>query len=141
MPDRPREEPDVSHLPGRLALLVVAAALAWSGCGKQHGSEKAQLAPGGTEQTIAVDAHDMAFRPKTITVEPHGEVVVTVENRGKLTHTFTTDSPAADVVLQPGARQEIRLPVAAPVHFFCRFHEASGMRGSICPVDGECRSA
>ena len=131
----------MSHLRPRAALVVLAAALAWTGCGKQHGSEKAQLAPGGQEQTITVDAHDMAFRPKTIGVEPHGEVVVTVENRGKLAHTFTTDEPQGDVVVEPGERRTIRLPATGPVQFFCRFHEASGMRGSICPVDGECRSA
>ena len=130
----------MSRVPARLGFLALAAALTWTGCGKQHGSETARLAPGGKEQTITVDAHDMAFRPKTISVEPHGEVVVTVENRGKSAHTFTTDSPQGDVVLEPGDRRTIRLPATGPVQFFCRFHEASGMRGSICPVDGECRS-
>ncbi len=131
----------MSSVAVRLALVVTAAVLATTGCGKQHGSEKAQVEPGGTEQTITVDARDMAFRPKTISVEPHGEVVVTVQNRGRMAHTFTTDSPAGDVVLQPGDRHDVRLPADAPVQFFCRFHEASGMRGSICPAEGECRSA
>ena len=125
---------------GRPVLIGLVAALAWTGCGKQHGSETAQMGPGG-EQTITVDAHDMAFRPKTISVEPHGEVVVTVRNTGKLSHTFTTDTPAGDVVLEPGDSRTVRLPADAPVQFFCRFHEASGMRGSICPAEGECRSA
>ncbi|MDQ4067998.1 MAG: cupredoxin domain-containing protein [Actinomycetota bacterium] len=131
----------MSSVPFRLALAVAASALAAAGCGNQHGSEKAQLAPGGTEQIVTVHAHDMAFRPKTISAEPRGDVLVTVENRGRLAHTFTTDSPAGDVVLQPGDRHEVRLPAGAPVQFFCRFHEASGMRGSICPGEGGCRSA
>ncbi len=133
--DRPRHARVVS-----LALLPLTAVLAASGCGKQHGSEQARLGPSG-EQTITVDAHDMAFRPKTIGVDPHGEVVVTVRNTGKLRHTFTTDTPPRDVVLEPGESRTVRLPADAPVHFFCRFHEASGMRGSICPAEGECRSA
>ncbi|HEX2041585.1 MAG TPA: cupredoxin domain-containing protein [Acidimicrobiales bacterium] len=124
----------------RAVLLIVAAVLASTGCGRQHGSEQARLEPNG-EQTITVDAHDMAFRPKTIGVEPHGEVVVTVRNTGRLSHTFTTYAPAGDVVLAPGDTRTVRLPANAPVHFFCRFHEASGMRGSICPAEGECRSA
>ena len=130
----------MSHVPARLGLLALAAGLAWAGCGRQHGSEKARVGPGG-EQTISVDAHDIAFRPKTITVEPHGEVVVTVRNTGKLSHTFTTDTPAGDVVLEPGASRTVHLPAGEPVRFFCRFHEASGMRGSLCPAEGECRSA
>lgn len=125
----------------RAVLLVVAAVLAWTGCGRQHGSEQARLEANG-EQTISVDAHDMAFRPKTISVEPDaGEVVVTVRNTGRLSHTFTTDTPASDVVLEPGDTRTVRFPARGPVQFFCRFHEASGMRGSICPVEGECRSA
>ena len=123
-----------------LGLLTFAAVLVWTGCVKQHGSEQARLEPGG-EQTITVDAHDIAYRPKTISVEPHGEVVVTVRNRGKLSHTFTTDTPAGDVVLEPGGSRTVRLPADVPVRFFCRFHEASGMRGTICPAEGECRSA
>ncbi len=126
--------------PKRVLLLVAVVALAVPGCGRQHGSEKAQVGPGG-EQTISVDAHDIAFRPKAITVEPHGEVVVTVRNTGKLSHTFTTDVPAGDVVLEPGDSRTVRFPANAPVRFFCRFHEASGMRGTICPADAECRSA
>lgn len=124
----------------KLVLLVLGVSLGWTGCGNQHGSEKAQVGPGG-RQTITIDAHDIAFRPKTISVEPHGDVEVTVENRGKSAHTFTTDEPATDIVLQPGDRHTVRLPAAGRVRFFCRFHEASGMRGSICPVDGDCRSA
>ena len=124
----------------RAVLLAVVAVLAWTGCGRQHGSEQARLEPNG-EQTITVDAHDMAFRPKTISVEPHGEVVVTVRNTGRLSHTFTTDTPAGDVVLEPGDTRTVRLPAGPPVRFFCRFHEASGMRGTICPAEGECRSA
>ncbi len=130
----------MSHLPARLGLFALAGALTWTGCGKQHGSEKAQVGPGG-EQTITVDAHDIAYRPKTVGVEPHGEVVVTVRNRGKLSHTFTTDTPAGDVVLEPGDSRTVRFPTGSPVRFFCRFHEASGMRGTICPAEGECRSA
>ena len=122
------------------ALLAVALTLAWTGCGNQHGSETARVGPGG-EQTIDIDAHDMAFRPKSITVEPHGEVEVTVENTGRSAHTFTTETPAGDLVLQPGDRRTVRLPAGAPVRFFCRFHEASGMRGVICPVDGDCDGA
>jgi hypothetical protein len=49
----------------RAVLLAVAAVLAWTGCGRQHGSEQARLEANG-EQTISIDAHDMAFRPKTI---------------------------------------------------------------------------
>ena len=99
----------MSYLPARVGLLALAAALAGSGCGRQHGSEKARVEPGG-EQTISVDAHDIAFRPKTISVEPHGEVVVTVRNTGKLSHTFTTDTPAGDVVLEPGDSRTVRFP-------------------------------
>lgn len=124
----------------RAVLLAVAAVVAWTGCGRQHGSEQARVEANG-EQTISIDAHDMAFRPKTISVEPAaGDVVVTVRNTGRLSHTFTTDTPAGDVVLQPGDTRTVRFPAGAPVRFFCRFHEASGMRGAICPVEGECRS-
>ena len=124
----------------RLGLPIFVAVLALTGCGKQHGSEQARLEPNG-DQTITVDAHDIAYRPKTISVEPHGEVAVTVRNKGKLRHTFTTDTPAGDVVLEPGDSRTVRFPASAPVQFFCRFHEASGMRGSLCPAEGECRSA
>ena len=131
--------PNLRRRPAFILLLAFLAAAA--GCGKQHGAEEAELVPGGTDQAITVDAHDQAFRPQTITVEPHGELVVTVNNRGRQRHTFTAaDIPGIDVVLEPGDTKTVRLPTAGQVSFFCRFHEASGMRGVVCPRDGECVS-
>lgn len=124
----------------RVPAILLVAVLATAGCGKQHGAEEARPTEGGTEQAVAIDVQDAAFRPQTITAEPHGEVVVSLENRGKLRHTFTTDGPATDRVLEPGDRYTVRLPAGSPVTFYCRFHEADGMRGVICPRAGDCPS-
>jgi len=65
--------------------------------------------------------------------------VVTVENRGRLRHTFTIDSVAVDLVLEAGQSGSVRVPTDAPLPFFCRYHAVSGMRGAVCPL-GECES-
>lgn len=119
-------------------LLVLLAALALAGCGTQRGAEEAHAPLGSTEKSVTIDVHDAAFRPQTITADGPGEVVVTVENRGRLRHTFTADAPTVDFVLEPGDRRSVRLPAGVPVAFYCRYHEANGMRGVICPSDGEC---
>lgn len=123
-----------------LPTLLLIAALATAACGKQQGTEEARPEAGGAEQAITIDAVDAAFRPQLVTTEHHGEVVVTVENRGRLRHTFTTEDPGGDRVLEPGDRHTVRLPAGVPVTFYCRFHEADGMRGVICPREGDCPS-
>ncbi len=125
---------------GLLLPLAIATAVAMGGCGKQNGAEEAHPAAGGTEQAITVDAHDMAFRPQTITVEPHGELVVTVENRGRLRHSFTIDDLDVDLDLEAGKSGSVRVPADAPLTFLCRYHAVSGMRGSVCPRTGDCAS-
>jgi plastocyanin len=121
-----------------LVSLALLACVAATGCGKQHGAEEAHPIAGSVDQAVTIDAHDFAFRPHNITVDAHGDLVLTVENRGRATHTFTTDTPKMDVVLQPGDRRTVRLPTTAALRFYCRFHESDGMRGVVCLRTGDC---
>jgi plastocyanin len=118
--------------------IAVVAALVLVGCGKQDAGEKAKPLESGPGQGVKIDAHDTAFRPQNIEAAPDIELVVTIRNSGLLRHTFTVDDPTVDVVIPKGESKTVKLPPNTSVSFYCRFHEANGMRGGICTRGAEC---
>lgn len=94
--------------------------------------------PAGGQQVAEIDALDYRFSPRTIEFRPGSPLRVTVHNAGFLSHTFTTDSPIADVVVPPGEKRTVALDPVGPVTFFCRFHEPNGMKGALCAGPDEC---
>ena len=108
----------------------------WSGACAKEPSGTARVGRGG--QIARIETREYRFSPGTIELQP-GVLTITVYNRGAQAHTFTTEEPAVDVVVQPGQTRMVTLTVEQPTAFFCRFHEANGMKGMLCPRDSECR--
>ncbi|MBW3669101.1 MAG: cupredoxin domain-containing protein [Actinobacteria bacterium] len=91
--------------------------------------------PGVTVQatTTAVVATDFAFDPATVQVSAGSPVALRVSNKGNAPHTFTVDALAIDQEVDPGEEVEvlIQAPTAASHVFYCRFHRAQGMEGTL----------
>ena len=129
-------------LTGRAALSGAAAVLALGlGAAPAFASAKPPVSIDGKvtnegvgkvkDGAVDVEADDFSF-DKTFLKSASGSVEVTVENEGKVAHTFTVDGQDVDVQLAPGAKKTVTVEVAGgdPVVFYCRFHQASGMQGA-----------
>jgi plastocyanin len=58
----------------------------------------------------------------------------TLTNAGDATHTFTIDELDVDEELAPGATAEVQADLPSDggqLRFYCRFHAAQGMEGTI----------
>lgn len=122
--------------PRRVLVAVAVLALGLAGCGSPTPSGEAH--PQGEGQAATVETLDFRFSPRSVEVESGKPLTVTVRNVGVVSHTFTTDDPAVDVVVPPDQRRQVTLTVHGQVNFFCRFHHADGMQGALCPKSEEC---
>lgn len=87
----------------------------------------------GAAFTLDVSATNFHFTPTFIQALPGARVTVQIANTGTLTHTFTVDAQAIDVVLAKGksGTATVTVPASGYVTFYCRFHWGGGMRGAI----------
>jgi plastocyanin len=111
----------------RLLTLLAALALAVAGCGSDDGP---QPASGGTTKLAL---QDNTFDPATIDGDPGSKVTLALENSGKAEHTFTVDDQKVDEELEPGdkATVSVTIPDSGSVEFYCRYHRAGGMVGTL----------
>jgi plastocyanin len=116
-----------------LPVLAAAAVLAISGCGSDDESPSGGGASGGSSQATTVALEDNAFAPATISGEPGSKVTLELENTGQAEHTFTLDSQKVDEELESGAKEtvEVTIPKSGSVEFYCRYHKAGGMVGTL----------
>ncbi len=116
----------------RVAAVAVCALLV-SGClAKQNTRERAPLGEQGT-QRVGVDLVNAAFAPKAIEARAGQPLIVELHNKGFTAHTFTLQDLHIDVVLDRGEDKTITIPAqpAGTYPFYCRFHQAEGMRGHL----------
>jgi plastocyanin len=87
---------------------------------------------GGVAQA-SVTARDFGYVPAIVLAKRGVPVRVTIQNQGAHTHTFTIDSLGVDVEIPRGTTQTVtlHLPRTGRFEFYCRFHQAFGMRGHI----------
>jgi plastocyanin len=78
-------------------------------------------------------ARDFGYVPALVKVSPGVPLRLKIQNQGAHTHTFTIDTLGVDVVISPGTTRivTLRFPAAGQYLFYCRFHQAFGMRGKI----------
>ena len=83
--------------------------------------------------TFAVDANNFFFSPSALEGTAGQQLTLTMSNKGTTTHTFTIDSENIDVTLAPGQSQpvDVTFPQTGSVEFYCKFHVASGMKGTL----------
>jgi plastocyanin len=122
---------------GAAALVASVLLIAGSaGCAKQHDRVTATEEEG--QQTAQIELVDDAFRPLTVGAKADVRLVLHLHNEGLQHHTFTDGSSDVDEELGPGDKRTVTIPALADgdnLYFFCRFHEANGMKGKISYVE------
>lgn len=125
------------------ALLIVPLAVAFAACGDDDDGSSgddaadattpaATAAPTGAgPTTLDISAQDFAFSPATLSAVAGEEVTLTITNDGNATHTFTIDDLDVDVQLAPGDEQTVTFTPTGDDTFYCRFHRAAGMEGTL----------
>lgn len=79
-----------------------------------------------------LEAGDTFFAPTCVVLR--GRADLRLVNRGALAHSFGLRAAGVEVTLEPGTAELVSLEQLAgegPTEFFCRFHAAAGMTGSI----------
>ena len=88
-----------------------------------------------TGASASIEADDTFFMPTCLTAIPAGEFALTVANRGSALHNLSVPDQGIDMDLEPGQTVTVHIQVGtAVVPFFCKYHRASGMVGSLGPV-------
>lgn len=116
-------------------LLGLAAASA--GCRAPGASASARPGVNGGQE-VSIDALDNRFSARLVFVDRGKPLTVAVHNSGLMSHTFSTGDGQADVVVPRGETKKISFRPTRSTNFFCRFHEANGMKGSLCVRGQRC---
>lgn len=116
-----------------IALAFVVAV--WAMTGKpNYGAASPALAAGGATQTtaVAVTATEFKFKLSKSSV-PHGKVVFTIMNKGKLAHDFYIGGKTSPLVA-PGKNATLTVTLSAgKLLYLCTVpgHSAAGMKGEL----------
>lgn len=110
-----------------VACAAVALAVTASGCGS--GSDKSSSGSGG----LALQASDNAFKPDQLTAQAGKKVAVVLKNDGATLHNFAIDALGVSKDVEPGKTATISFTPqsAGPLRFYCKYHQALGMTGTI----------
>jgi plastocyanin len=85
---------------------------------------------GETSGEATVKLEDFEFSPKTLDVA--SGATISLENEGQAPHTFTIDGQGVDEEVEAGDGSSISLNLAPGTYdFYCRFHKAQGMTGTL----------
>jgi plastocyanin len=86
-----------------------------------------------TPQVVDMTASDFSFSPDALGSEVGAPIEVSLKNAGQAAHTFTIDELDIDAEVAPGEETTVRVLASEPaeLEFYCRFHRASGMTGSL----------
>ena len=106
-----------------------ANAAGLSGSVSDHGTQRA------TSTSVSLEADDFFFQPTCVIVVPGADLTVTVTNQGQALHNFSVTDLGIDHDVSAGQTitVDVRFTGSAPLAFFCKYHQASGMRGAFLP--------
>jgi plastocyanin len=101
--------------------------------GGAYGSTPAASKKTSAKTPSQVELYDNYFQPKTISGKPGAKVTVELKNEGKAEHTFTIDSQKVDDEVKPGktAKVTFTIPKSGSMAFYCKYHKAAGMTGTL----------
>jgi plastocyanin len=86
---------------------------------------------GGGTSTMTVTQANYSFTPSTFSVAS-GDTITVKNSTPSTPHTFTIDGENVDVTVSPATSQDVKIDLPAGTYpFFCRFHQASGMTGTL----------
>ena len=92
---------------------------------------------GGTDvagrSSVQVTMRDDTFVPGVLTGTPGQTVRLTLDNTGTHEHNFTLESQKVDTDVESGrtASVTVTFPASGTLAFFCEYHKALGMTGSL----------
>jgi plastocyanin len=103
--------------------LALAVTLAGVGCSSSSG--------GGGSNTVEQGANgQLVFSPTTVTAKQGA--TLTIKNVGSVPHTFTVTGQGIDITNDTGQTHQVTLSLGPGTYpFVCRFHESSGMTGTL----------
>ena len=86
---------------------------------------------GGGTSTMTVTQANYTFSPSTFKVAS-GDTITVKNSTPSTPHTFTIDGQNVDVEVSPATSQDVKIDLPAGTYpFFCRFHQAEGMTGTL----------
>jgi plastocyanin len=86
---------------------------------------------GGGASAMTVTQANYQFSPSKFSVASGDTITVTNSTPGT-PHTFTVTGQAIDVTVSPASSQDVTIDLPAGTYpFVCRFHQASGMTGTL----------
>ena len=96
-------------------------------------SSSAAVADVTGKSTFEIDQANFSFSPSTLDGSAGQKITFTIKNVGSVPHTFTIDSMNIDVTVSPGSDTtvDVTFPTSGTVEFYCKFHKASGMTGTL----------
>jgi plastocyanin len=114
---------------GRNALIGLALAAALVAVGCSSGSPSSS-GGGGSNAVEQGTNGQLVFSPSTVTAKRGA--TLTIKNVGSVAHTFTVTGQGIDITNDVGQTRQVTLSIAPGTYaFVCRFHEGSGMTGTL----------
>jgi plastocyanin len=110
---------------------AIVVALAGVGCGSNSSTPSGSPQGGGASNTIEQGmGGQLVFSPTTISVK--AGATLTIKNLGSVPHTFTVTGQGIDITNDTGQTHQVTVNLPAGTYpFVCRFHEGSGMTGTL----------
>jgi plastocyanin len=111
-----------------LALVLGAAACG----GGSYGDGSQGSGSQGTGKT-ELELDDNYFQPKTLQGNPGGTITLELKNEGSVEHNFSVSGQDVDQDVGPAeeAEVDVTVPQSGSVQFFCKYHKAEGMTGTL----------
>jgi plastocyanin len=106
---------------------AVAALGALGACGS--GSDKSSRGSNG----VTLDASDNAFKPAQLTAKAGTKITVVLNNEGATLHNFSIDDLGISKDVEAGKKATLSFTPrsAGTLRFYCKYHQALGMTGTI----------
>jgi plastocyanin len=102
-----------------------------SGTVNVHGNRDVSTS---SDAELEMELDNFYYGPTFVKAKAGQTITLELENEGSAPHTLTSDALGVDEELKPGqsASVEITVPSSGKAFlFFCRFHEAAGMKGAV----------
>jgi plastocyanin len=116
-----------------LAGLALVVALAGAACSKSSTPSTSSSGTGGAAASNTIEqgpGGQLVFSPDTLSVKTGA--TLTVKNVGSVPHTFTISGQGVDVTNDTGQTHQVTISLSPGTYpFICRFHESSGMTGTL----------
>ena len=103
-------------------------------CGTPDASPVADGSPVAAADAVTIEAVDIDWNPKAMTIPADADVTVRVPNSGAALHTFVVEALGIKIEMAPGETKDVVINAPAGTYeFICDVpgHEAAGMVGTL----------